>query len=53
MEGCSSVYAASDEIVMNPPKTLKRSKGAVAAEPVKIQPKIRIRELPHQHFSVK
>ena len=95
-EGCSSVYAVSDEldesslsseseleveqpsqctpggpivtllerlkapaaarkrkIVTNPSKTSKRSKSAVAAEPVKIQPKTRIREFPDQHFSVK
>ena len=48
----TSDLARKRTIAMNPPKNLKRSKGAVAAEPVKIHPKTRIRQFPDQHFSV-
>ena len=46
----ASDMARKHKIATNPSK---RSKGAVAAGPVKIQPKTRIREFPDQHFSVK
>ena len=48
----TSDWARKRKIATNPPKNLKRSKRAVAAEPLKIHPKTRIRQFPDQHFSV-
>ncbi len=49
----ASDLARKRKIVTNPPQKLKRSKGAVAAEPKKILPRTRITEFPSQHFSEK
>ncbi len=49
----ASDLARKRKIVTNPPQKLKRSKGAIAAEPKKILPRTRITEFPSQHFSEK
>ncbi len=49
----ASDLARKRKIVTNLPQKLKRSKGAVAAEPKKILPRTRITEFHSQHFSEK